>query len=70
MDVLIAAAGWTILLSIFLHSVSAQPLANWYARRLEGAAADIPELEDAPEVMIRRPHLAGAETRPSTTTTP
>ena len=32
-DDLAAAAGWTILLSVVLHGVSAAPLARWYARR-------------------------------------
>lgn len=52
-DTLIAAAGWTILLSVVLHGISAQPLAGWYARRLESAPPDIPEFLDAPEVTIR-----------------
>ena len=56
-NTLIAAAGWTILLSVFLHGLSAQPLAGWYARRLAGAPADSPELMAAPEVAIRRSSL-------------
>lgn len=55
-DLLIAAASWTILLSVILHGVSAGPLANWYARRLKNAPEDIPEMWDAPEVVLRRSH--------------
>jgi NhaP-type Na+/H+ or K+/H+ antiporter len=48
-DLLVAAAGWTILLSVILHGVSALPLANWYAHRLESADADVPELLEVAE---------------------
>ena len=41
---LVAMAGWTILLSVVLHSISAVPLAAWYARRLESATPGAPEL--------------------------
>jgi NhaP-type Na+/H+ or K+/H+ antiporter len=41
---LIAMAGWTILLSVVLHAVTAVPLASRYARRLESASPDAPEL--------------------------
>jgi NhaP-type Na+/H+ or K+/H+ antiporter len=34
-DTLVVAATWTILLSVVLHGLSAQPLSEWYARRLE-----------------------------------
>jgi NhaP-type Na+/H+ or K+/H+ antiporter len=53
-DTLTAMAAWTILLSVVLHGLSAVPLANWYARRLETASADAPELSDLPELGIRR----------------
>ncbi|NIV36350.1 MAG: hypothetical protein GWN58_44980, partial [Anaerolineae bacterium] len=53
-DVLVAMAGWTILLSVVLHGISAVPLANWYARRLETAAPEAPEMVDLPELGIRR----------------
>ena len=55
-DLLISAASWTILLSVILHGVSAQPLADWYARRLKSAPQDIPEMWDAPEVTLRKSH--------------
>jgi NhaP-type Na+/H+ or K+/H+ antiporter len=53
-DVLVAMAGWTILLSVVLHGISAVPLANWYARRLETADPEAPEMVDLPELGIRR----------------
>jgi NhaP-type Na+/H+ or K+/H+ antiporter len=53
-DTLAAVAIWTILLSVVLHGLSAVPLANWYARRLETAAASAPELLDMPELGVRR----------------
>jgi NhaP-type Na+/H+ or K+/H+ antiporter len=53
-DRLAAVAVWTILLSVVLHGVSAVPLANWYARRLEKADPAAPELVEVPELGIRR----------------
>ena len=61
-NVLVAAAGWTVLLSVVLHGVSAQPLANWYARRLQSAPPDSPEFADASELTIRRSSLAHGAT--------
>lgn len=57
-SILIAAAGWTILLSVILHGVSAHPLADWYARRLVDAPPDAPEFADSVDVTIRRSSLA------------
>ena len=48
-DLLVATVGWTILLSVLLHGASALPLASKYSRRLESAAADIPELLEVAE---------------------
>ena len=53
-DLLADTAAWTILLSVVLHGVSAVPLANWYARRLETADAAAPELVVVPEMGVRR----------------
>ena len=53
-DTLADTAAWTILLSVVLHGISAVPLANWYARRLETADAAAPELVALPELGIRR----------------
>jgi NhaP-type Na+/H+ or K+/H+ antiporter len=56
-EMLLAAAAWTILLSVFLHGLSAVPLANWYANRLAKAPADAPELVEVPELDNRRRHV-------------
>jgi NhaP-type Na+/H+ or K+/H+ antiporter len=48
MDVLVAVAAWTILLSVVAHGISAQPLAAWYSRRLETAVARAVEFQDEP----------------------
>ena len=53
-DILADTAAWTILLSVVLHGISAVPLANWYARRLERADPAAPELVVLPELGIRR----------------
>jgi hypothetical protein len=36
---------WTIGLSVFLHGVSASPLARWYGARISAAGDKIPERE-------------------------
>jgi NhaP-type Na+/H+ or K+/H+ antiporter len=51
---MLAMAAWTILFSVLLHGLSALPLANWYARRLETADPAAPELVDMPELRSRR----------------
>jgi NhaP-type Na+/H+ or K+/H+ antiporter len=53
-ETLFAMAAWTILLSVLLHGLSALPLANWYARRLETADPAAPELVEMPELHTRR----------------
>ena len=53
-DLLVATVGWTILLSVLLHGATALPLANWYARRLESASADIPEKTEVAELKTLR----------------
>ena len=53
-DLLMQAGAWTILLSVVLHGISAVPLANWYARRLETAEPAAPELVEVPELGVRR----------------
>jgi NhaP-type Na+/H+ or K+/H+ antiporter len=47
-------ATWTILLSVVFHGFSALSLAKWYARRLETAEPDAPEMVELPELGIRR----------------
>ena len=54
MDTLVAAATWTILLSVVAHGLSATPLSAWYARRL--AAAKTPPIELAEMSELRQRH--------------
>jgi NhaP-type Na+/H+ or K+/H+ antiporter len=71
-SLLAQTVGWTILLSVVLHGISAVPLANWYARRLETADPSTPELVEVPELGVRRwdplawlkHHRPGAEETP------
>ncbi len=44
---------WTILLSVFLHGISALPLAGWYSKRLESAPPEAPELVEVDELSTR-----------------
>jgi hypothetical protein len=59
-DLLVAIATWTILLSVLLHGLTAQPVAAWYGRRLSAAACpDAPPLAalvDVPAPPVRRGH--------------
>jgi NhaP-type Na+/H+ or K+/H+ antiporter len=55
-DTLVAAATWTILLSVLAHGLSATPLAAWYARRLAADKGQPVELADMPE--LRQRHRA------------
>lgn len=47
-DVLMAVATWTILLSVLAHGLSAQPVSTWYTRRLKTASDRSVELLDVP----------------------
>jgi len=58
-DTLIAAATWTILLSVVLHGFSAMPLSAWYARRLAAAKEPLVELAGMSELRERRSALTG-----------
>ena len=58
-DTLLAAATWTILLSVVLHGLSATPLSAWYARRLAAAKEPPVELAGMSELRQRRSALAG-----------
>ncbi len=49
---LVAMAGWAIFLSVLLHALTAVPLSSWYARRLETAAPDAPELAESAETPV------------------
>jgi sodium/hydrogen antiporter len=57
-DTLIAAATWTILLSVLAHGFSAMPLSSWYARRLAAAKEPPVELAGMVELRQRRSVLA------------
>ena len=59
MDTLIAAATWTILLSVLAHGLSATPLSGWYARRLAAAKEPLAEMAGMSELPQRRSVLAG-----------
>jgi NhaP-type Na+/H+ or K+/H+ antiporter len=43
------AVALTVLLSVLLHGVTAGLLFAWYARKVEGMAADVPEKREAAE---------------------
>ena len=43
----------TILFSVFAHGLSAEPLARWYAARLEKAQPPLEELLETPEFSLR-----------------
>ena len=58
-DILLAAATWTILFSVMAHGLSAAPLSIWYSRRLEQAPGQLAELEEMPELYQRRQALEG-----------
>jgi NhaP-type Na+/H+ or K+/H+ antiporter len=62
-DTLIAAATWTILLSVVAHGLSATPLSGWYARRLAAAKEPPVELAGMSEIPQRRGVLAGPPRR-------
>ena len=59
-DMLVAAATWTILLSVVAHGLSATPLSAWYARRLAAAKEPPVELADLPELRQRHSVLTGS----------
>jgi sodium/hydrogen antiporter len=44
-DVLVATIGWTVLLSVVLHGLTAVPLASRYGARIAATPGDIPERE-------------------------
>jgi NhaP-type Na+/H+ or K+/H+ antiporter len=61
-DTLVPVVVWTILLSVIAHGLSANPLAAWYARRLDaarGSQPELAELADLDELRERRHILAG-----------
>jgi len=48
-SLLTATVGWTVLLSVVLHGISAGPVAGWYGSRAEKFPPGSPELEPAGE---------------------
>jgi sodium/hydrogen antiporter len=48
-----ATAGWTILLSVILHGLSAGPVAAWYGKKSAGFATGSPELAETGPVQTR-----------------
>jgi NhaP-type Na+/H+ or K+/H+ antiporter len=55
-DALVRAVTWTVLLSVFLHGLSARPFGAWYGRRIARAAAGDWERGRADEPRISRRH--------------
>ena len=53
----------TVLLSVFLHGVTAAPLSAAYARRVEGMPADAPEKREAVEMPTRMGPAPASEPR-------
>lgn len=66
-ELLIETAGWAILLSVLLHGFSARPLARWYADRLKGAPASMPELLDVPDLEQTHDRLTSLQQLPAAT---
>jgi NhaP-type Na+/H+ or K+/H+ antiporter len=58
-DLLVAVATWTILLSALCHGLSAKPLSFRYSRRLAQATEPLPELMELPELRERPSFLRG-----------
>lgn len=57
-EVIFSVAGWTILLSVYLHGLSAAPLSVRYGAALV-RDADRPEHRRIPEMPVRLPHGRG-----------
>ena len=53
-DLLVEVATWTILLSIFLHGLSARPWAAAYGRHVSAEGGEAPERLEASEPKVRR----------------
>ena len=54
-----AVVAWTVLLSVVLHGLSAEPLAAWYGRRTATLPEGAPELADDSEPRPPRLHWGG-----------
>ena len=55
-ETLLRVVTWTVLLSVFLHGLSAGPVGAWYGRRIARAAPSAWELGGADEPRISRRH--------------
>ena len=55
-ETLLRVVTWTVLLSVFLHGLSAGPVGAWYGRRIARAAPGAWELGGADEPRISRRH--------------
>ena len=55
-ETLLRVVTWTVLLSVFLHGLSAGPVGAWYGRRIARAGAGSWELGGAAEPRISRRH--------------
>jgi NhaP-type Na+/H+ or K+/H+ antiporter len=53
LDLLIAATTVTVLASVFLHGITARPLARAYGRRIEDLPPDAPEHSPTDEIQPR-----------------
>ncbi len=56
-ELMFAMAGWTILLSVVLHGITALPFARIYANRLKSAPPDAQELVEVQEIHSRGKNL-------------
>lgn len=52
-SLVVATVGWTVVLSVVLHGLSAGPVAAWYARVSQGFSVGSPELRDVEKPAIR-----------------
>ena len=62
-SVLLVAVAWTVLLSVFAHGMTANPLTNWYSRSFDSMSDDhdeMPEAEPMHEHQLRVAHQKGA----------
>ncbi len=55
-ETLVRVVTWTVLLSVFLHGLSAGPVGAWYGRRIARAAPDAWELGGADEPRVSHRH--------------
>ena len=67
---LVATVGWTILLSVVLHGLSAGPVADWYSKKAASFPPDSPELGSATKARRARPRGAVFPNAPLTMGSP